>query len=64
MKTIIIKAVKVENGYVMQAENGEYPQKKLLHKNRQSVYADCQKLYNNITWQGRKVHSGYMIYVD
>ena len=61
MTTLKISAVLVEDGYIMRAANGELPQEGRVHTSRQSVYADCELMYNNSTWVGHKVHSGYQI---
>ena len=69
MKTMIIVAIPVDGGgYTLQGINPdgdiECPQEGRVHKSRQSAYRDCTAMYNNSTWQGRKVRRGYRIVVD
>lgn len=64
-KTMVIKAQKNQNGkWIMIADNGELPQEGREHDSKSSVYADCDAMYNNATWQGKKVKSGYKIVIN
>jgi hypothetical protein len=69
-KTMMIRACKITDeygyclGWRMVADNGEYPQERRLHRTRESVYRDCEAMYGNQTWQGKRVHGGYRIVVD
>ena len=65
MTTMIIKAAKVDGGYRMIDEEGNYPQEGKTHKSAQSLYRDCAAMYPaNSTWQGEKVAGGYQIVID
>ena len=70
MKTAIIKAVKIDNQYQMQAilpdtNQIELPEEGILHHSAQSVYRDAAAMYPaTSTWQGRKVNNGYRIVID
>ena len=65
MKTMLIKAVKTENGYVLEGVNPdgetEYPQEGRAHTSRRKAYKDCKAMYDNNAWHGRKVNGGYRI---
>jgi PHP family Zn ribbon phosphoesterase len=63
-KTLIIKAVKKENGYTLIANNGDQPTEGRVVSTREKAYAECDAMYNNATWQGCKVKSGYRIVID
>ena len=62
---MLLKAIKNENGYIGQAENGELIAEGYIYKTKKEVYEACEQIYpNNSTWQGKKVKSGYYINVD
>jgi len=63
-KNLIIKAVKFENGFKLIANNGDEPCEGRLFDTRKKAYEACDFMYNNLTWQGRKVKSGYRIKID
>jgi hypothetical protein len=61
-KTMLIKAVRKDNGkWIMQAENGEFPQEGFEHDTRADVYADCALMYPRYPWDGHKVSGGFRI---
>lgn len=62
--TVLIKAVKVDGGYIHRAENGELPTEGQVIKTRAAAYQELQAMYANSTWHGRKVHGGYRIDID
>jgi len=64
-KWLLIKAVPVRGGFVLEAENGERPMENYLHRSRIEAYDACRKMYpSNSVWEGKKVGNGYRIKVN
>lgn len=61
--TLIIKAVKYRDGYILVANNGDKPTENYVYRTKSEAYSACDKMYNNRTWRGKKVSSGYQIYI-
>jgi hypothetical protein len=61
---LIVRAVKKDNGYTLQDDMGNYPTEGRVVSNRSKAYIDCDAMYNNDTWQGKKINSGYRIMID
>ena len=64
MKKMIIRAIKVDGGWTLEAENGERPTEGRVVSSPKEAYAECQSMYAGTTWQGRKIPSGYEIVID
>jgi hypothetical protein len=61
---LVIRAIKVEGGYTLLLDNGDYPTEKRVVSSKVKAYRDCDAMYNNGTWHGLKLHSGYEITID
>lgn len=64
MKTLLIRAIKVEGGWTLEANNGDMPTEGRTVSTRKQAYAECDAMYGNPAWRGRKVKGGYRIDVD
>ena len=64
MKTLLIRAIKVQEGWTPEAANGDMPTEGRAVSTRREAYAECDAMYNNATWRGRKVKGGYRIDID
>lgn len=65
-KTIIIKAVKVENGFQLIDNNGEMPLGDYIYDTRQEAYYECI-IANSVleSWiDGKKVNSGFKVTIN
>ena len=48
-------------GWYLQADNGDLPEEGYTYSSRQEAYKACRAMYNNKTWKGKKINSGYKI---
>jgi hypothetical protein len=64
MKTLIVRAIKVDGGYTLEADNGNRPTEGRVVATKRKAYEECEAMYNNDTWQGKKIASGYRIIID
>jgi hypothetical protein len=64
-ETLIVKAIKVNGGWTLEASNGDRPTEGRVVVSRAQAYRDCEALYPaNSAWQGHKVPGGYCIRVS
>lgn len=64
-RTLTIKAVRTNRGYVLKDEYNRFVDDGYVYPNPHDAYVACSKMYpRNSVWEGRKIAGGYRIYID